>query len=86
MLRDGPQTYEEVIGAVSEAFSIPPSVAEDEDEEFVLRIFEARTARHAVEQFNRKDGTLSDAEQAVFQRLLDALDQHDEARGIPEEQ
>lgn len=74
-----------MLDAVCDIYGMPPDVAEAQDEELLMAMLHARHAAEAVAAFNSKDATMTEAQSVVFNGLLDALDERDEAAGLDEE-
>jgi len=51
----------------------------------VNRVLDAMAARQAWDEFKREKGKPTEGQQKMLTRLHDALDQRDEAAGIPKE-
>ena len=69
-----------------ELFTCSPAEAVEQDEELVLAVVRSRAARDAAFTFDTH-GTakMNDAQSAIYQRMLSALDERDIKRGVPEE-
>lgn len=57
----------------------------EQDAFLVNRVLEAMGARQAWDEFKREKGKPSEAQQEMLDRMFDALDERDEAAGIPKE-
>lgn len=66
-------------------FKISPAEAIEQDEDLTLAVVRSRAARDAALAFETKGVEMNDAQSAVYQRMLSALDARDIKRGVPEE-